>query len=54
MEAALDQVFAKRPLELALPTSRGTLARVVSVFPELTKRLEPLFRKIGRRNQARS
>lgn len=53
LEAALDDVFARRPLELALPASRGNLARLVSVFPEITKRLEPLFRKIGRRNQAR-
>lgn len=51
---ALDEVFATRPLELALPTSRGYLARVVSAFPELGKRIAPFIRKVGLRNQARA
>ncbi|MBL8788411.1 MAG: SDR family oxidoreductase [Deltaproteobacteria bacterium] len=52
--AALDEVFATRPLELALPANRGRLARLVSAFPELGKRIAPLIRKVGLRNQARA
>ena len=49
----MDDVLIKRPLEVTLPRSRGMIARVAGVAPELTKVLGPLLTRLGRRAQAK-
>lgn len=49
----LKTVIPKRPLELALPRSRGTLAKAGTLWPGLGAMLDPLLRKKGRKNQAK-
>jgi 3-oxoacyl-[acyl-carrier protein] reductase len=51
--AIVDVVLPKRPLELALPTGRGLLARVACAAPVLAQRLAPALLKKGVRAQAR-
>ncbi len=53
IELAMREVLRTRPLELAIPTSRGVLARVASAMPGLGQRLLPLMRALGRKRQAR-
>lgn len=48
---AVEVALARRPLELALPLSRGLLARLSSVVPEAAGALAPLLRKKGRQKQ---
>lgn len=53
IEKALDDVFARRPLELAIPQDRGLLAKAVAAAPGLGVKLAPWLRRLGRRGQAR-
>lgn len=53
IEKALLTAFAKRPLELAIPESRGLLARVANFAPGVGKVLAPMMRRIGERNRHR-
>jgi len=52
IEVALDEAFAKRPLELIVPTGRGILARAAGLMPGLGMKVVPLLRRLGRRGQA--
>lgn len=51
--AILKTVIPNRPLELALPWSRGAMARAGGLWPGLGAALDPLLRKKGRKNQAK-
>jgi len=51
IEATLVEVLRTRPLEVAIPASRGALARFASAMPGLGQRLLPLLRALGRRRQ---
>lgn len=53
IEATLIEVMRTRPLEVAIPSSRGALARFASAMPGLGQRLLPLLRAMGRRRQAK-
>ncbi|MFT3773383.1 MAG: SDR family oxidoreductase [Minicystis sp.] len=50
-KAIVEDVLPKRPLEVALPTSRAVIARVATAMPAAVKSLAPLFVKMGRRKQ---
>lgn len=52
-DAVYARVFTKRPLELALPPSRGALARLANTVPAIVGRLGPAFERRGRRAQAK-
>jgi len=54
IEAALVRVFAKRPLEVAIPESRGMLARLANLVPGVGQKVLPLMRRIGEKHQART
>jgi 3-oxoacyl-[acyl-carrier protein] reductase len=51
--AAVIEAFEKRPLEVALPRSRGVLAKAAGLLPEIGVGLGPVFRRLGLRAQAR-
>lgn len=51
VEAAILEVLRTRALELAIPRSRGVLARAASLMPELGRRLLPTMRALGRKRQ---
>lgn len=51
--AILETVIPERPLELALPWTRGAMAKAGALWPGLAGRLDPLLRKKGRKNQAK-
>jgi 3-oxoacyl-[acyl-carrier protein] reductase len=51
IDAALLEVFRKRPLEYAIPDSRGFLAKIANFAPDLGRRLAPMMRARGLRNQ---
>jgi 3-oxoacyl-[acyl-carrier protein] reductase len=53
IDRALIEVFRSRPLEYAIPTHRGALARAANLAPALGRHLGPLMRALGRRNQQR-
>ncbi len=46
-------VLRNRPLGVTIPSSRGRMARLVNLFPDIAAVLEPVMRRIGSRNQAR-
>ncbi len=46
-------VMARRPLEVTLPGSRGTLARLAGLVPEVGRLLAPVLQRRGRAMQAR-
>ena len=50
-DALFDHILVKKPLEYALPSSRGILAKAVSLYPGVANTLEPLLRKIGKKKQ---
>ncbi len=50
-ELMVEEVLPKRPLEVTLPRSRGMMARVAGVAPEVTRLLAPLLTRLGRRAQ---
>jgi NAD(P)-dependent dehydrogenase (short-subunit alcohol dehydrogenase family) len=52
--AVIDRVLKKKPLELALPATRGALARVASAAPELAKLLYPMMKKRGLAQQQKA
>jgi len=47
----VEKVLPEKPLEVALPFSRGFLARVANTAPALAAKLEPMLRKQGRKAQ---
>jgi 3-oxoacyl-[acyl-carrier protein] reductase len=49
----VDQVLARRPMELAIPFSRGALARIANTAPALSQRLAPALLKKGLQRQAK-
>ena len=51
IERALVSVFEKRPLEVAIPESRGMLARVANLMPGVGRTIAPLMRRIGESNR---
>ncbi|MBI4056091.1 MAG: SDR family oxidoreductase [Elusimicrobia bacterium] len=48
----LGPVLSRKPLEIFLPKSRGWLARVADLFPQLGFLLGPAFQKKGLKRQA--
>lgn len=46
-EAMFERVLPDRPLEVALPATRGGIARLTNLVPQILGVLEPLFRKLG-------
>lgn len=49
----VERVLPRRPMELTIPLSRGSLARVANAAPAMSAWLAPLLRGKGRKNQAR-
>jgi len=49
----LNEVLPGRPLEVALPLSRGLLARVANTAPGLSRVIAPVLRKKGLQKQER-
>jgi 3-oxoacyl-[acyl-carrier protein] reductase len=49
----VDKVLVKRPMEVAIPASRGALARLANAAPELSKKMAPLLIGKGRKAQER-
>ncbi|HMK74383.1 MAG TPA: SDR family oxidoreductase [Myxococcaceae bacterium] len=49
----VEQVLPKRPLEVAVPFSRGALARLSTVWPAAATRFAPTLTRKGRAAQAR-
>ncbi len=49
---AVVYALAKRPVELALPLSRGLAAKAAGALPNLVHHLAPIFAKRGRDRQA--
>ncbi len=50
--AVVERVLTERPLELALPRSRGLLAKLAGLWPGVAAKLEPALTRKGRRAQA--
>lgn len=50
-KAIVEEVLPRRPLEVAIPTSRAVLARLATAAPAAVQRLAPVFVKKGRRKQ---
>lgn len=53
IEALIVQVLVKKPMEVAIPTSRGALARLANAAPGISKKLGPLLIGKGRKEQER-
>ncbi|MFW5925836.1 MAG: SDR family oxidoreductase [Myxococcota bacterium] len=53
-EALVKEVLPHRPLEVALPVSRGLMARAAGIFPAMAAFTRPLLTRIGRQTQART
>lgn len=53
IEAVLDDVFLRRPLEVSVPRQRGALAKAAALVPSLGIRLAPFLRRIGATAQAK-
>lgn len=51
IERSLLVAMKTRPLEVALPVSRGALARLANLAPGIALVLEPMMRKLGARRQ---
>jgi len=49
----LDRVLVDKPMEVAVPFSRGVLARAANLFPGAAGKLVPLLKKKGMARQAR-
>lgn len=54
IERALLSVFEKRPLEVAIPESRGMLARVANLMPGVGRAIAPLMRRLGESNRKKA
>jgi 3-oxoacyl-[acyl-carrier protein] reductase len=52
-QVVIGTVLPHRPLEVALPISRGLLARVANTAPGLSRVLEPMLRRKGLQRQER-
>lgn len=52
VQAIIDRVLPRRPLELTIPRSRGWLAKLTSLAPELGQWVAPRLHKVGLRRQA--
>ena len=50
-DALLGRVLTARPMELALPFGRATMARLAGLFPALGAKTEPILRRAGRKKQ---
>ena len=50
--AAIDDAFRTKKIEIALPASRASLARVASTFPRIARLVEPLMTFAGKRKLA--
>jgi 3-oxoacyl-[acyl-carrier protein] reductase len=46
-EAMFERVLPDRPLEVALPATRGGIARLTNLVPQVLRLFDPLFRKLG-------
>lgn len=46
-------VLESRPLQWSIPRSRAVLARFADTFPETSRFIDPLLRRIGKANQGR-
>lgn len=51
--ALFERVLVERPVELAIPWSRGMLARVANAVPESTQLLRPMLERKGLSAQAK-
>lgn len=52
--ALVEEVLPKRPLELALPPSRGALSRLAVALPALAATLTPVFARKGLKAQEKA
>lgn len=50
---AMDRILQKRPLEVALPLHRATIAKMVGLAPQLAQLAGPIMKKLGERGQKR-
>ncbi len=50
-ELIVDDVIPRRPLEVTLPKSRGLVARMAGLMPDIARLVEPFLRRRGRRAQ---
>ena len=48
---AILESFERRPLEVTLPPSRGALAKLAGLAPELGAKIAPMMRRRGQRAQ---
>lgn len=51
VDAIIEQIVEKRMMMAAVPTSRGMLAHMSGILPDVTKRLLPLMRARGKKEQ---
>lgn len=51
-EAIIHRVLPRRPMELALPTGRGLIARTAGNFPQVAAATRPLLVRKGRQMQS--
>ena len=52
VDAIVNRAMVKRPIEITLPRSRATLAKIASAWPGLAGRLAATMTRRGLRNQA--
>lgn len=52
VDVLVDRVIPRRPMEVSVPASRGGLARLSTVWPQVSFWLSPLLAKIGAKNQS--
>ena len=50
-QAFFEDILVNKPLEITLPKSRGTLAKVSGLTPQMNKFIAPVFKMLGKRNQ---
>lgn len=51
---AIVDAMKRRPIELAIPATRGRLAKAAALWPAASRALLPLFETLGRRGQRRA
>jgi 3-oxoacyl-[acyl-carrier protein] reductase len=49
--AILEKAIPRKPLEIIIPARRGWLAHLTNIFPQLTFKLGPIYRKRGAAHQ---
>ena len=52
VEALIDDVMARRPLEVTLPRQRGLVARLAGFVPDISRLVAPLLRRRGEQAQS--